>query len=54
MDMSQGTTTAFYMLGYVCLLVAALVAVNLLVTRLTREEREAERTRRRRGQGPKP
>ena len=35
-------------LAYVFLLIAALVIVNIVLTRLTREERDAERKRRRR------
>jgi hypothetical protein len=34
-------------IAYVFLLIAALIVVNIALTRLTREEREAERQRRR-------
>ncbi len=39
--------TLLFSLGYVFLLIAALVIVNIVLARLTREEREAERQRRR-------
>jgi hypothetical protein len=39
--------TLLVSLAYVFLLIAALVIVNIVLTRLTREEREAERQRRR-------
>jgi membrane protein implicated in regulation of membrane protease activity len=39
--------TLLVSLAYVFLLIAALVIVNIALTRRTREEREAERVRRR-------
>jgi hypothetical protein len=39
--------TLLFSLGYVFLLIAGLVIVNIALGRLTREEREAERQRRR-------
>jgi len=39
--------TLLVILGYVFLLIAALVIVNIVLTRRTREERDAERLRRR-------
>jgi hypothetical protein len=39
--------TLLIILGYVFLLIAALVIVNIVLTRRTREERDAERLRRR-------
>ena len=39
--------TLLFSLGYVFLLIAALVIVNVVLGRLAREEREAERQRRR-------
>lgn len=39
--------TLLFSLGYVFLLIAGLVIVNIVLARLTREEREAERQRRR-------
>jgi membrane protein implicated in regulation of membrane protease activity len=39
--------TLLIILGYVFLLIAALVIVNIVLTRRTREERDAERMRRR-------
>jgi hypothetical protein len=44
---SAAITNLLYLLGYVFLLIAALIAVNIVLTRRTREEREAERRRRR-------
>ena len=45
-DTRDPTTLAFAILGYVCLLAALLVLINVLLSRLTREERDAERQRR--------
>jgi hypothetical protein len=45
-DTRDPATLAFAILGYACLLAALLVVVNLLLSRLTREERKAERQRR--------
>jgi hypothetical protein len=40
-------TTLLISLGYVSLLIAALIIINIVLTRRTREERDAERLRRR-------
>jgi hypothetical protein len=45
-DARDPATLALAILGYACLLAALLLAVNLLLNRLTREERNAERQRR--------
>jgi hypothetical protein len=45
-DTRDPTTLAFLILGYACLLATLLVVINLLLNRLTRDERDAERRRR--------
>ena len=45
-DARDPTTLALAMLGYACLLAALLLAVNLMLNRVTRDERHAERHRR--------
>jgi hypothetical protein len=46
-DTRDPTTLAFAILAYACLLATLLVVINLLLNRLTRDERDAERRRRR-------
>jgi hypothetical protein len=45
-DTRNPTTLAFAILAYACLLALLLLVVNLLMSRLTREERDADRRRR--------
>jgi hypothetical protein len=47
--MTDDARLVAYVFGYALVLIAALVVLNVLLTRLTREERDTERQRRRRG-----
>jgi hypothetical protein len=46
MSFAEIPVSAYYVLGYVFLLIGALVVVNLVLSRLTREERQAARRQR--------
>jgi hypothetical protein len=50
--MTDDARLVAYVFGYALLLIAALVGLNVLLTRLTREERDTERQRRRRPGAP--
>jgi hypothetical protein len=46
MSFAEIPVAAYYVLGYIFLLIGALVVVNLVLSRLTREERQAARRQR--------